>query len=339
MATIKDIAKLAQVSPGTVSRALNVEKESAVAPETVERVKKIATQLGYRPVQHKASTSATITCALITTLTLQQETEDEYWHFIRKGIYETAKSHSVTIQNIFRIQNGVDPKLVAEYDAIIVMGSMSNQSLKLFKQFNKNIVVIDDVNSDYDFVDTVGTNLYPLTRMALDDLQAEAQGPIAFIGGNRVEMRANGSVEHEVPDPRAIAYHDWTLIHQQPDMSEITDWTSQAGVTAIKRLIDAGQPIGGLLVASDPIAIGVLKGLRDRQLTPGKNLPLISFDGIEVASFLTPALTSIWLPKEELGVAAVNQVLDLLASHRTWSARISIPGKLGRGDTFPIKQA
>lgn len=342
MPTIKEIAQQAKVSPGTVSRALNPEKAWAVAPETIDKVKKIAAQLGYQPVQHKTATTPNdlLRCVLITTLTLQEETEDEYWHFIRKGIYETAKQESITIQNIFRIQNGIQPKQVAGYDGVIVMGSLSQHAIQLFKKYNPNIVIIDDVNSDENSVDTIGTNLYPLTRMALDKLKADADGPIAFIGGNRLELSSDGSLERIVTDPRTSAYQDWAAINQQDELIKLTSWTIPAGSAAIKELLaDTSVKIGGLLVASDPLGIGVMKSLQENHIIPGKDLPIISFDGIKLVSFLTPVLTSIWLPKEELGITAIKQVKALITSKRTWSVRTEIPGRLEQGETYPVQKS
>ncbi|GAX08227.1 LacI family transcriptional regulator [Secundilactobacillus silagincola] len=339
MPTIREIAKLANVSPGTVSRALNPNKKQAVASETIEKVKKIAAEVGYEPVQHKETSQHVLTCALITTLTLQEETEDEYWHFIRKGIYETAAKESVAIQNIFRIQNGIKPNVVADFDAVIILGSLSSNAIMRFKAYNKNIVIIDDVKSDDSHVDTIGTNLYALTRMALDKLSADTDGPIAFIGGNRLELRSNGSVEQVVDDPRTSAYHDWAAIKRQKELLKLTSWSSQAGLTAVEALLSESQTkIGALLVASDPLAIGVMKGLREQNIMPGKDISIISFDGIKLASFLTPVLTSIWLPKEELGITAINQIKNLVTTNRDWSVRTEIPGRLGTGDTYPIRE-
>jgi len=229
-----------------------------------------------------------------------------------------------------------------------VMGSLSQHAIQLFKKYNPNIVIIDDVNSDENSVDTIGTNLYPLTRMALDRLKADADGPIAFIGGNRLELSSDGSLERVVTDPRTSAYQDWAAINQQDELMKLTSWTIPAGSAAIKELLadtsvkiggDTSVKIGGLLVASDPLGIGVMKSLQENHIIPGKDLPMISFDGIKLVSFLTPVLTSIWLPKEELGITAIKQVKALITSKRPWSVRTEIPGRLGQGDTYPVQKS
>ncbi|GAX01312.1 LacI family DNA-binding transcriptional regulator [Secundilactobacillus silagei] len=339
MTTIKDIAKSAHVSPATVSNALNPDLARMVAPETLKRIKKIASDLGYQPVHHRIKQVTTQTnCALITTLFINDEIEDEYWHFVRKGIYETARKRNVNIQNVFQIQVGIDPGIVANYDGVIILGSLSEQAIKRLKHYNPNIIVIDDVNTNCSFVDTIGTDLYNLTLKALNLLKKQANGPIAFIGGYRMEFSLDGSVEKKGDDLRTQAYRDWLAVNHQSKLMKLTSWNTQAGLSAINELLsEVTAPIGGLLVASDSMAIGVVKGLLERQIVPGKDLPLISFDNIHVASFLTPAITSFSLPKEVLGITAVNQICDLITHHRQWISRTTIPGHLGTGETYPLQ--
>ncbi|WP_054654256.1 substrate-binding domain-containing protein [Secundilactobacillus silagei] len=139
-------------------------------------------------------------------------------------------------------------------------------------------------------------------------------------------------------DLRTQAYRDWLAVNHQSKLMKLTSWNTQAGLSAINELLsEVTAPIGGLLVASDSMAIGVVKGLLERQIVPGKDLPLISFDNIHVASFLTPAITSFSLPKEVLGITAVNQICDLITHHRQWISRTTIPGHLGTGETYPLQ--
>lgn len=339
MTTIKDIAKLAKVSPATVSNALNPNLARMVAPETRQKIITIAADLGYKPIhQHPKKTTRT-NCVLITTLPLKDEIEDEYWHHIRIGIYQGASKRKVHIQNVFRVQAGINPRTVADYDGVIVLGSLTEQTIVELKHYNQNIVVIDDVNTSCSFVDTIGTDLYNLTLKGLNLLKEQANGPIAFIGGQRLEYRLDGSADSTNADLRTKAYQDWLAVNDQPAIQKLTAWQTEAGLRAINELLDeVDTPIGGLLVASDPMAIGVVKGLLEKGIKPGKDLPLISFDDIGVASYLTPAITSFSLPKEVLGVTAVNQICDLVANKRQWVSRTTIPGHLGTGETYPIQE-
>ncbi|WP_252904227.1 hypothetical protein [Secundilactobacillus silagei] len=77
----------------------------------------------------------------------------------------------MNIQNVFQIQVGIDPGIVANYDGVIILGSLSEQAIKRLKHYNPNIIVIDDVNTNCSFVDTIGTDLYNLTLKALNLLK------------------------------------------------------------------------------------------------------------------------------------------------------------------------
>lgn len=337
MTTIKDIAKLAKVSPATVSNALNPNLAHIVAPPTRRRIKAIAAKLGYQPVHHQTKQPTRTNCVLITTPPLEDEIEDQYWYHIRMGIYEGASQQNVDIQNVFRIQGGIYPRMVADYDGVVVLGSLTADAIKQLKGYNANIAVIDDVNTSCSFVDTIGTDLYNLTLEALKLVKEQANGPVVFIGGKRLEYHLDGTADATTDDLRTKAYRDWLAVNDQPAIMKLTSWTAEAGLSAINELLaEMTVPIGGIVVASDPMAIGVVKGLLEKKITPGKDLPLISFDDIGVASSLTPAITSYSLPKEVLGITAINQVCDLIANKRQWVSRTTIPGHLGTGETYPI---
>lgn len=338
MATLKEIAKLAGVSAATVSNALNPDLAHVVAPDTQKRIQRIAAEIGYLPVHHQpVKPSPQMNCVLITSITLKDEIEDEYWHCVRNGIYEAAKKRNMTIQNVFRIQAGINPSIVTNYDGVLILGSLSEHAIRRLSYFNKNIIAIDDVNTSYTFVNTVGTDLYNLTLKGLNLLKARADGPIAFIGGSRTAFRLDGSIECLTNDLRTNGYRDWLAVNNQPAIMKLTEWNSESGFTAINELLEeTTMSIGGIMVASDPMAIGVVKGLREKGITPGDELPLISFDNIRLASMLTPTLTSFSLPKEVLGITAMNELCDLVANERQWVSRTTVPGHLEVGETYPV---
>lgn len=83
---------------------------------------------------------------------------------------------------------------------------------------------------------------------------------------------------------------------------------------------------GSIVCASDPIAIGVVNFLNQQKVTLGTDLALVSFDDLDVISYLTPSLTSVWLPKAELGQNAVMQLQAQAHWPRSWTSNISILG-------------
>src|SRR5579875_3080174 len=99
MATIKDIAVLSQVSPGTVSRVLNNDQTISVTEETRERILKSAKELGYKTIQERKvernrieknmeSKGAELKVGILLCQTLEEEVNDPYFLSIREGVEE-----------------------------------------------------------------------------------------------------------------------------------------------------------------------------------------------------------------------------------------------------------
>lgn len=334
MATIKDISRLAQVSPGTVSRALSPDKSEYVAKETRDKVREVADKLGYKYSLAPKPDKNQLNFAVITTLSLKEETRDEYWRFVRRGVYEAAKSQNISIKRVVRLDEGVEPNDFAAYDAVIIVGSLSKSAINAIKSFNPNVVLVDGGSDVDDVVDTVDTNLAQLTDKALNEMTPHAQ-TIGFIGGSRHEVNLDGSQGRIIDDARTLTYKTWCSINHHQPIVKLTDWTTKQSMDATDDLLNEyGNQLDGLLVASDPLSIGVMKGLAKHHVVPGKNVKIISFDDLEFASYLTPSLTSIWLPKVELGYAAVLHAETLVKFPRDWHVRNIIPGKFHYRETF-----
>ncbi|WP_225364521.1 LacI family DNA-binding transcriptional regulator [Lentilactobacillus parakefiri] len=185
MATIKDISRLAQVSPGTVSRALRPDKSDYVAKETRDKVREVADKLGYEYSLQPKPDKNQLNFALLTTLSLEEETRDEYWRFIRRGVYEAAESQNINIKRVIRMDEGVDPQTLGEYDAVIIVGTLSPTGINTIKSVNRNVVLVDGGSNANDQVDVVDTNLAEVTTQALTEMAKQSQ----TISNNRFHRR------------------------------------------------------------------------------------------------------------------------------------------------------
>ncbi|MCO7127857.1 LacI family DNA-binding transcriptional regulator [Sporolactobacillus shoreicorticis] len=342
MPTIRDISKLAKVSPGTVSRALNPTQQKNVSEETRIKVQQIAKNLGYQHFvkknkEDKRMTPPLLHFALLTTHTIEEETKDEYWRFVRLGIYQAAKAENISIEKVIDMHNGIDPKQVANYDAVLIIGTVSLNVIKSLKEVNTNLVVIDG-GVDYDgLVDTVDPNFKKLTIETLDKMSAYTDKEIAIISGNRREIHMDGTVGNVIEDPRVKAYKAWTKTHGKKELFKKTEWSNNAAMKATDSLInDYGNVLSAIIVTSDSLLlVGVMKSLAKHGIVPGKQIMLVSFDDMEFVSFLTPAPSSIWIPKAELGYAAILHAVTLTKkSSKNWITQIVIPGKIRYRDTF-----
>ncbi|MCP9332951.1 substrate-binding domain-containing protein [Lentilactobacillus hilgardii] len=335
MATIKDISKAAGVSAGTVSRALSSDKSKFVAKSTKQKIKAIADSLGYEYDSDSKDSKKTLEFTLLTTMSLEEETHDEYWRFVRRGMYEAAERENIDLNNVIRIQDGFDPQELIKSDAVIIIGTVTEDAVKKIKHYNSNLVIVDGGSYYHGLVDIVDTNLSELTTDALDQLNTHTKGDIAFIGCARNQVALDGRIVGKVPDARTKAYKKWTSLHQKPEIyKEIQPDTGSAMAVAEGLISEYGQRLSAILVWSDPFAIGVMRALSKYHLLPGKDLAVMSFDDLEFSSFLTPSLSSIWIPKTELGFQAILHAKSLTSLKRNWTVRNIIPGKIKYRETF-----
>jgi LacI family transcriptional regulator len=87
----------------------------------------------------------------------------------------------------------------------------------------------------------------------------------------------------------------------------------ESGLEAVESLFAGRQTPTAILAANDQMAIGAMRGILQRGLAIPYGVSVVGFDDIALASFVTPALTTMALPLYPMGVAAGEMVLRLLA--------------------------
>ena len=88
--------------------------------------------------------------------------------------------------------------------------------------------------------------------------------------------------------------------------------TESAGDSATEQLLAAGHQVDAIFCASDLIAIGVMRCLKRRNLRVPEDIAVMGFDDIPVASFATPALSTIQQDTTQAGELLVNNLLQLV---------------------------
>ncbi|NLL32949.1 MAG: LacI family transcriptional regulator, partial [Enterococcus cecorum] len=136
MATIKDIANLAQVSPATVSRVLNYDMELSVSQETRQKIFEVAEQLNY--TKHKNKKKEVMTFRLVQWYDSEEELADLYYLAIRLGIEKKAEE-----LNIGLLKESLHHLSEQTTDGIIALGKFEAQEIKLLAQTNEPILFVD----------------------------------------------------------------------------------------------------------------------------------------------------------------------------------------------------
>ncbi|KIL39049.1 hypothetical protein SD70_22575 [Gordoniibacillus kamchatkensis] len=328
MATIKEIAKIAKVSSATVSRVLNRDTTFRVPEETRQRVIEIARKLNYR--RNEQSTkhvpeSKELKIGLLIWCSEQMEYLDPYYLSIRHGIENECEKQGITISRVFRFTDEPNISIDArQLDGLIVIGNVHSEIIEN-SAGTPNVVSIDAVlGDDYD---SVMFDSRKATRQALNHLLQLGHQKIGYIGGNSYFRTAEG--RRYDTDARQ---QEFELILKQlglfnPDSVFIGEWRAEAGYQLMKKALAGADKPTAFLIGSDPMAIAALKAISESGYTVPADIAIVSIDDIQLASFVTPSLTSIKVFVEEMGQTAVKLMVDRLKG-RELPLHVTIPTKL-----------
>jgi DNA-binding LacI/PurR family transcriptional regulator len=106
------------------------------------------------------------------------------------------------------------------------------------------------------------------------------------------------------------------------------DFSPASGALACTRLLDRPQPPTALLVASETLAIGVIRTLKERGLSIPGDVALVGFGDMEVASVLDPALTTVALPAYDMGLQAMAMLRQRLVGTKVRPRLVTIASHL-----------
>ena len=159
-------------------------------------------------------------------------------------------------------------------------------------------------------------------------------------GYSRIGMIA-GQDSDDVIDEREVAFLEYG--QQKGVVSEEDiyrgDFSSYSGYTQAKDLLKKNIP-QALFVASDSIAIGVLRAINEAGLSLPNDISLISVNDIPTAKFTFPPLSTFRIHSELMGVQAVNLLLDQIKEERNIPLILKTPAQLQlRGTTQPQSPA
>ncbi|MGC6767899.1 LacI family DNA-binding transcriptional regulator [Enterococcus sp. LJL51] len=329
MAGIRDVARRAGVSPTTVSRFLNEDVKLSITNETKKRIEEAVKELDYKKGQSTRSRTASI--AIITTVSEAEEIDDPYFRSIRLGIFEEAKKQKIAANRFFRLDSGVKLEELEAFGCLIILGHLEESFLEEIYQHNNELLVVDDPFTSEKY-DTVYSDIEGAARQNLDRLYKNGHRRIAFIGGVHTSHRPEGVTVKDDADVRAVTYKKWMAERglEANIVMKLGEWNTQNGMKLAEELIEEqkGDLPTAIMVASDPMAVGVYRALQKAEVKIPKDISLVSFDNIEVAEYLTPPLSTVELRTMELGKQAIRFAKEKIDGVRSYPIRCVIPGEI-----------
>lgn len=339
MTSIRDIAKMAGVSAASVSRILNNDDSFSINENTRQRVIEIANKLNYSKDKNKRgvkSNSDDLTIALIVRHEEDSERNDPYFLDIRRGIEREASKWRIRVVQAFRMRDKEkDWNQLARYGAVIMIGEMTEEATKKVYDFNNKLILVDSY-SKYSKYDCIQTDFASKTHEVLDYLYHKGHRNIGFIGGLGSKVTIEGLSTYYKEEVRAVNYLEWMKLNNLEHFSETFQgtWQAESGLNLGKQLLESKPRPTAVLVASDPMAVGVYKAINEANLRIPEDISVVSFDDIEMAKFMTPALSSIQMNAKEMGHLAVRMAKERMLEDRTMPIRTICSSELKMRDSI-----
>ena len=303
MTTIKEIAKLANVSSSTVSRVLN---DGYVSDEVRRRVLKIIEETGYVPSEHAKSLRTKRTnvigvvlprlnteASIRTVNALNDELAKEGYQII---LANTNLKQEKEIENINLLKS-------RQVDGMILFATNRNRRLTdEIRQLNIPLIAIGQEIPD---VSIVVNDDYGAAREMTDRLIAQGHERIGFIGVTEDD--------HAVGYLRKQGYLDSLKAHRLEIKEE---WTAEAhfdfdsGYQAMKSIREQSVHLPtAVFAATDTIAVGAMQYLKEQHFSIPEDIALVGTGNSNIGQYLDPALTTIDFQNADTGREAARLLL------------------------------
>ena len=318
MADIKEVAKRAGVSISTVSRVINNSKN--VSSELSVKVERAIEDLGYSTNHIARSLKCSRTNNIAVIITSVART---FFTPVLEGIHKEAdkRGYFVVIaetHDSFEKEEQLVKLFASQwFDGIILASSAygddarKRKYIKSLRTLDKKDIRIPVVTLEFAFensdVDAVVINHEKAAYEAVSYLIKKVQ--------KKQIIHVSLPPEHRMGQQRISGYRraleDHGLTVREGDIIE-GDYTTYSGYKAVRGAIEAGRRFDGIFCANDQMAVGALKACEEFGISVPEQAAVMGNDDVFAASIVTPSLSSIYVPKFELGATAMKRLEELM---------------------------
>jgi LacI family repressor for deo operon, udp, cdd, tsx, nupC, and nupG len=323
MTTIIDVARHARVSTATVSRTLS--RPSGVKDELRERVLASIDALGYVPNRAARSLRTQSASKILVTV---PDISNPFFANIIRGAEEVARQagfgvvlgdtrHETALENQY-----AQMLRRKEVDGLLFLGHRLPETLEGLISSNPGSAPV--VNG-CEYSSDLGVSSVHIDNAAAG---ADATEYLLSLGHTRIGI-VTGPLVSPLSRDRLKGAMDVAHRHGISDGIHVAtgDFSIQSGCEAAARLI-AAEDVTAIFCFSDEMAMGAIEAVRRAGLSCPEDISVMGFDDIRFARFLTPALTTIAQPSEEIGREAMTLLLNIIAGEQIAQKSITLTHEL-----------
>lgn len=316
---IQDVARIAGVSTATVSRALS--NPDLLAKPTRDAVTEAIRETGYR-VNHTARNLRKQRTGAV--MILVPNLGNPFFSQILAGLTEVLANSAYSVLITDCSERRHKGKLIeyfedARVDGMVSLdGNLTPEEMARIAQKPGGAPIIFACEWVQDAPHTsVRSDNLEGARLAIRHLYALGHREIAHITG------PEGNVLTHVRREGMLQERERLGLSVQADWIIRGDFSLESGHEAAQRIVAMRHRPTAVFCASDQVAMGLVRGLKEAGLSVPGDMSVVGFDDIEIAAYFDPALTTIRQDRHQLGTRAAKLLLEQLESGAvTQGARI-----------------
>lgn len=308
MATVKDVAREAGVSIGTVSNVLN--GKSGVKPENREKVFRAVKKLGFykgKAIKVRRPEGTKNIGLILPSI------ENPFFAEMARGVEDEANKVGYTVflcnsdRKLGKERRYINALLSKGIDGLILAKTqLTEKELKRLK--NYTTLVLEDWNQDEES-DFLG--------VSANDYVGVIQGMnLLYQHGHRRIGVISGLMESYSSRSKMKAYEkcleSWN-VRYRPEYVVYGDYSWNSGYAMAMELLKLSPAPTAVFAFNDAMALGAMKAAAARGLRVPEDISVLGYDDIEIGKLCTPALTTIHQPKYQVGVEAMKLLRQSLA--------------------------
>ncbi|MGZ9583339.1 LacI family DNA-binding transcriptional regulator [Paenibacillus marinisediminis] len=286
--TIKDIAKILNISHTTVSRALN--DSPLINEDTKVKIKALAKELNYVP-NYNAKNLVLCKSHNIGLFfsTMNQETSHSFFFETVRGVNNSiGENYNLVVKSIDHYNDNFTTIDSQRFDGIILMSQSEQDNSFIYHVLSKKIPLVV-LNRDIN--DSQLINILPADRKGAYDavsyLIAKRHKRIAIIEGKSGFKAAEERKEGYM---RALMDNHLPV---EGDLMIKGSFTMESGYTAMQQLLQISNRPTAVFCCNDEMAVGAMKAIHEAGLHIPDDISIMGFDDSPFGSYITPSLSTV----------------------------------------------
>lgn len=297
-----DVAELAQVTKSVASRVLNNDQTLSVREGTRLRVLESAQKLGYRP---HAGARALAENKTHTIALLIPDLTNPVYSRITRGAYSQARTRGYSL---LLAEDSPEEDVDEQFTELVASGRVDGLLIASARPNHPLQGVLSTANFPYVFVNRAVPSSGRNVTMDMGAASAIAVAHLVELG-HRTIGHVSGPEELAPSQSRRAGLLAAAYKAGLPEpVIESGDFSERGGYEATIRLMRSRPDVTAIYTSILSQAIGTISALHFLGLDVPGQVSVVSYDDLPLAEFLIPALTTIAMPLDELGRAAVDAI-------------------------------